>query len=185
MKIIKTKEQLKKSLETRFFSRIKKTSSCWLWVGHKTKRGGYGTIYCGSEKKLIRAHRYSYEYFKGPITKNLFVCHKCDTPSCVNPSHLFLGDNTDNMRDASKKGRLKGPKYGVRKTVCKRGHKIEGDNLLVIPRGKQCKTCKTQMDLLYRKNNKLKKSIYNKKYRIKMKLKNKETAVRFVRAKRQ
>lgn len=52
------------------------------------------------------AHRISFELFNGPIGRDLFVCHKCDNRQCLRPDHLFLGDNSDNMQDASQKGRL-------------------------------------------------------------------------------
>lgn len=71
---------------------------CWLW---KTgiQAFGYGTI-CRQN-----AHRVVWELFNGKIPGTLFVLHKCDTPNCVNPKHLFLGTQSDNMLDASKKGR--------------------------------------------------------------------------------
>lgn len=77
-------------------------SGCWLWTGGLTT-GGYGKIKTG--KFRMDAHRAAYILFNGEITDGLFVLHRCDTPSCVNPDHLFLGTNTDNMHDARKKGR--------------------------------------------------------------------------------
>lgn len=75
-------------------------SGCWLWIG-KVMKSGYG-IYKGR-----RAHCESYWRHKGEIPPGMVVCHSCDTPSCVNPAHLFLGTQGDNMRDAAKKGRCK------------------------------------------------------------------------------
>lgn len=86
----------------RFWSKVKKTKGCWDWTGHK-HRQGYGFIDINSIGKL--AHRISWIINKGNIPKNLFVLHKCDNPSCVNPGHLFLGTQTDNMRDMFKKNR--------------------------------------------------------------------------------
>lgn len=75
---------------------------CWKWLGGKTK-AGYGQL--GIDRKTFYAHRLSYEMAHGPIPDNLYVLHRCDNPGCVNPDHLFLGTQTDNMRDASAKGR--------------------------------------------------------------------------------
>lgn len=79
-------------------------SGCWLWTGGTLVCGGYGMLYAAPLR--VRAHRWSYEHFKGPIPEGLDVCHKCDTPCCVNPDHLFLGTRQDNMNDAKNKNRV-------------------------------------------------------------------------------
>lgn len=88
--------------EDRFWAKVWKTSSCWLWTAAQD-RDGYGWF--KKDRKQVYAHRIAWliEYGEDPT---LFVLHRCDTPSCVRPSHLFLGTNTDNIRDASRKGRL-------------------------------------------------------------------------------
>lgn len=79
-------------------------SGCWLWTGFVNDEG-YG--YFGVAASLPRkAHRVSYEMHKGVIPDGLLVCHKCDTPSCVNQDHLFLGTDAENMRDRDGKSRL-------------------------------------------------------------------------------
>jgi hypothetical protein len=88
----------------RFFHNVNKTPDCWLWIASKTK--GYGVF----PNKLIRsrlAHRYSFRIAFGFLDENLLVLHKCDTPACVNPAHLFLGTHQDNATDKISKGRGK------------------------------------------------------------------------------
>ena len=82
-------------------------SGCWLW--ELKLRNGYGVFMMAwRDGKSIGAHRASWMLHKGPIPDDLFVCHKCDVPSCVNPNHLFLGTHKENIQDASRKGRMKG-----------------------------------------------------------------------------
>lgn len=93
-----------KSPKQRFFESyvIDGSSLCWEWIGAKS-RGGYGRLKI--ENRPVQAHRFSWMIHFGDIPKGMYVCHKCDNPSCVNPNHLFLGDQSDNMRDMSEKGR--------------------------------------------------------------------------------
>lgn len=77
-------------------------SGCWLWDGCITS-AGYGRMRVGGRPSL--AHRASYEMHVGPIPPGMLVCHKCDVPGCVNPQHLFLGTQRDNMADMKSKGR--------------------------------------------------------------------------------
>lgn len=75
---------------------------CWIYNGFRNV-WGYGRIKSNGENTLT--HRLSYIHHNGEIPKGMLVCHKCDNPSCINPMHLFLGSNTDNIRDSIKKGR--------------------------------------------------------------------------------
>jgi hypothetical protein len=95
-----------KSPETRFWEKVnlsnKTSSDCWEWIGLKSSKG-YGVFKVDNEN--VSTHRYSWILHFGNIPNKLYVCHKCDNPSCVNPNHLFLGTQKDNMQDMSKKGR--------------------------------------------------------------------------------
>jgi hypothetical protein len=89
-------------IETRFWSKVTKTPTCWLWK-RAHHNFGYGTFYDG--RRLQKAHRVSYEFTHGPIPDGLCVLHRCDNPACVRPDHLFVGTRTDNNRDMTAKGR--------------------------------------------------------------------------------
>ena len=86
-----------------FYTSPDPNSGCWLWVGTWSMKG-YGNLVV--KGKTYRAHRLQWERFNGPIPDGLIVCHRCDTPPCVNPDHLFLGTNKDNTLDAVSKGHI-------------------------------------------------------------------------------
>ena len=93
------------SFEQRFWEKVKKTSKCWIWTGAKDGFG-YGIIAIGGGLKLnIRTHRAVWFLTNGYIPIGMCVLHHCDNPPCVNPNHLFIGSNRDNVLDAVKKGR--------------------------------------------------------------------------------
>lgn len=88
-------------MEERFWSKVEKTDTCWIWTAAKIN--GYGVFWHSG--KNMKAHRLSYEAAFSPIPIGLYVLHHCDVPSCVNPAHLFLGTQRDNIQDMDSKGR--------------------------------------------------------------------------------
>ena len=79
-------------------------SGCWLWIGGTTKsKWTYGLIW--DKGTMRRAHHVSWQLFRGSIPRGKWVLHKCDNPPCVNPEHLFIGTQFDNMQDMHAKGR--------------------------------------------------------------------------------
>lgn len=88
----------------RFESKIIKTNNCWFFNTYKDK-DGYCAFWINELKRSIPAHRASYLLYNGDFNNDLIICHKCDNPSCVNPEHLFIGTQHDNMKDKVLKNR--------------------------------------------------------------------------------
>lgn len=133
------------SPESRFWAMVDRGETCWLWRGGVTP-AGYGMFWLAG--KNVSAHRFSFQLHFGPVPTGVFVCHRCDVRSCVNPDHLFLGTPADNMADMVRKGRQYNGR-GVSAT-CRRGHAYTPENTRWDTRpnknGRYCITCKREYD---------------------------------------
>ncbi len=121
-------------INNNFWDKVDKGGCCWIWTAGV--RGGYGGFKVN--RKLVDAHRYAFELTKGKIPEGLQIDHLCRNHSCVNPEHLEAVTQRENV--------LRG--YGVcannsRKTHCKRGHELIGNNLghEKYSTKRRCKTC--------------------------------------------
>ncbi len=131
-------------LEERFWSKVEKTSTCWLWKASMYPNG-YGAFKCYG--KTRGAHRIAWEIVNGSIPKNLLVCHTCDVRACVNPDHLFLGSYKDNVQDMVTKQRYNSANGN--KEVCKRGHVFTLENTIIKKKGRQCRLCQRMLNREY------------------------------------
>lgn len=98
------------SLESNFFEFVtpKSEIECWEWTGPRDERGrGYMSEKRPGRPKTLRAHRFSYEFYIGPIPDGFVVRHRCDNPKCCNPAHLCVGTQRDNIDDRVSRGRTR------------------------------------------------------------------------------
>lgn len=120
-----------------FLGKIEVEEGCWLWVGGKTS-AQYGHLRI--EGKPYYAHRFSYEWFVGPILRGLDLDHLCRNPSCVNPDHLEPVTHRENLMRSP----IAVAAINARKTHCPQGHEYNYENTQVGPRGRSCRTCKAR-----------------------------------------
>jgi len=121
-----------KSPEERFWERVEKTSTCWLWTG--STNYGYGTFMIGGIN--TRAHRFSWELRRGPIPDGLVIDHLCRIHECVNPDHLEpVTIQVNTLRGIGTSG------INARKTHCIRGHEFTPENTRMTHKGRNCRQC--------------------------------------------
>lgn len=141
----------------RFWARVKKSDGCWEWTGG-VDTPGYGMLRIPGPRtshKKVRASRYSWELHNGPIPEGMCILHKCDNPACVNPDHLWIGTQSENMLDMHSKKR----QLMSRKNTCKNGHPLEGENLFSYGpdnRWRGCRKCRSNAASDYEKRQRIK-----------------------------
>ena len=139
----------------RFMLKVRQGENwCFFWTA-STNGTGYGLFTVNG--RMVMAHRWAYEYFKGPIPDGLQLDHLCRNRNCVNPAHLEPVTQRENL--------LRGESlttFNLAKTHCPQGHAYAGANLYVTPKGsRQCRTCRAdhqRLHLARQKTNKTKQS---------------------------
>ena len=141
------------TLIERFENKFEKhASGCWLWVAGKYPTG-YGMFHLTPKRGVspTNAHRASWLLYRGPIPQGKQVCHHCDIHACVNPEHLFLGTQKDNIQDMIAKGRKV---WSPKLTHCKNGHAFTEQNTGRHANGTQrCRRCASDVVLRYKRRN--------------------------------
>ena len=131
------------SITERFWKHVDKRGpdECWLWLGTKNLFG-YGYLWSNELKRNVQAHRVAYLIKTGNYPTD-YACHTCDTPSCVNPNHIFNGTAHDNSIDMMKKGRQVN-QYKNR-TSCSAGHEYTEKSTYITRAGTRvCKICRSR-----------------------------------------
>lgn len=143
-------EVLQKKLLSKTVSDTSNPESCWIWSGAFNKMG-YGVVY--HKGRMHMAHRIAL-HIQDTSAQMECACHKCDNPSCVNPSHLFWGTHKDNSNDKQKKGRQYRPSKVI--THCKNGHEFTEENTRrnLNEKGQIRRHCKICVRLSWLRNNK-------------------------------
>jgi hypothetical protein len=117
--------------------------ACHIWTASKTPHG-YGHFVVNAATRTY-AHRWILGHLRGtPLLRNEYALHKCDNPSCVNPEHLYIGDQAQNMQDCVSRGRLRNPIADANRlrTHCKRGHEFTEANTYRTRDGRRrCRAC--------------------------------------------
>jgi hypothetical protein len=124
---------------TRFWSKVEKTSTCWLWTAGTCRGYGYFATARknGRHGRSLRAHRVAFELLRGPIPNGMQLDHLCRVRGCVNPDHLeVVTGATNTLRGISS------PAINARKTHCRRGHEFTPENTYIDCGSRRCKACR-------------------------------------------
>lgn len=135
--------------EALFWAKVDTTGECWLWTAG-VRRDGYGTFWMPgfTPSGRVGAHRAAWFFQHGQLPpSDVLLCHSCDNPTCVRPSHLFTGTNDTNMRDMVAKGRHGNQK----KSCCRNGHEFSESNTHTSATGKRsCRLCNAARSRAYK-----------------------------------
>lgn len=107
--------------EVRFWAKVTKTDTCWLWTGGIGSRG-YGN-FCGPNSRQVGAHIFSYELANGPVPRGKFLDHACRVKHCVNPDHLAVKTNKENQENRS--GPISAVALGVHRQGDRKRYRVQ------------------------------------------------------------
>jgi len=134
----------KRDAKIRFWEKVNKDgpSGCWVWTASLNRGYGELGIMTNGKPRNYKAHRLAWEWLRGPIPEGLVVDHLCRNRACVNPDHLELVTNEENIRRG-----MWQPVVNVTKTECIHGHELAGDNVYRPPSRPNVRQCKTCMEI--------------------------------------
>jgi hypothetical protein len=123
---------------TRFWAKVEKTSTCWLWTAARIASGyGHFHVARNGQRRALKAHRVAFELLKGPIPDGMCLDHLCRIRECVNPDHLeVVTGATNTLRGISS------PAINARKTHCHRGHEFTTENTYIEAGSRRCRACR-------------------------------------------